>query len=263
MPKFWEPDAALGGVPFYDGPMHIKSVVFANFEPNAQRNAGALTNLFPNAFWVSPENAVWNAKFVNTRRVLFPDVEEYMDGDANTVFTDKTGSVTGVKNATLTVRGTLLANSTCTTRPLWNARQCSPDVGHVSISMQRLDGGWNRVELVREGGKTFGFDGSGDQSSNVFFTIVPEMTHTLSWDTTVPRDFNMYVSGISTNAEGQGARFAFPAPSGNWDFQVNDQHSPANNLSELDSGPSNWYYDSNTNLVHVRLVGDNWVTMRG
>lgn len=261
LPKFWDPAAALGGVPFYDGPMEVRNVVFANFRANAQRNAGALTNLFPNAFWVSPENAVYNAKFKNSKRVYLPVVEEYTDGDANTLFTDVTGHVTGEPGAQVTVRGSLLHDASCTNKPWWQAKVCS-NLGHISVSIHRLDGAWARLELVREDGRSMGFDGSGDRDSSVFFTIVAEKTHILSWQEATPDEFNMYVSGISAAAEGKGARFAFPAPPGSWNFQVNGQSTPAASLDELNSGPSNWFYDSATGLVHVRLVGENWVTMR-
>jgi len=260
LPQPWNADAALGGVPFYDGPMEVRKVVFANFEPNSQRNAGALTNLFPNAFWVSPENAVWNAKFVNSRKVLFPVVENYVDGDATSMFTDVTGSVTGVEGAQVVVKGSLMHDASCTNRNAWHAKQC--EIGHISISMRRLDGGWARMKLTRDDGKKQPFDGSDDQDTGVFFTVVPEMVHTLDWATTVPDNFNLYVAGVSDAAEGQGARIAFPAPGGSWEFQVNGQYDPVAKLSDLNSGGSGWFYHAGSNMIHVRLVGSNWVTLR-
>lgn len=260
LPKFWKPEAELAGVPFYDGPLEVRNVVFANFKPNPIRNAGALSSLFPNAFWVSPENAVYNAKFVNSRRVLFPQVVEYVDGDATTMFVDATGSVTGAAGASLTVKGALMHDATCTNRHAWRAKQC--EVGHISVSMRRLDGAWARMELYRADGRHFGFDGSGDTDDGVFFTVIPERLHTVAWETTIPDEFNLYVAGISPAAEGLGARLAFPAPGGSWTFQVNGQYDPVPRLSDLDSGQSGWFYDAATNLIHVRLVGDNWVTLR-
>jgi len=260
LPQPWAPDKALGGVPFYDGPMEIRQVVFANFVPNSQRNAGAITSLFPNAFWVSPENAVYYAKFTNSRKVLLPVVEEYMDGDATTVFTDATGSVTGTAGAELVSRGALLHDSSCINRSSWQARQC--DFGHISIVVNRLDGAWARLELTRNDGRHFGFDGSGDVDHTVYFTVIPERVHTVSWETSVPAEFDMYVAGVSAAADGEGARVAFPAPSGSWTFRVNGNSTPAASLGALNSGGSKWYYDSGTKLIHVRMVGDNWVTLR-
>ncbi|MCP3974819.1 MAG: hypothetical protein GY720_10025 [bacterium] len=260
LPKFWDADAELGGVPFYDGPLEVRKVVFANFVPNAQRKAGAITSLFPDAFWISPENAVYNAKFANARKVLLPIVEEYVDGDATTMFVDATGSVTGTAGSQLVVKGSLMHDDSCTNRNKWQAKQCN--VGHISISMRRLDGAWARMELTRDDGRHQGFDGSDDQDSGVFFTVIPEMVHTVDWETTVPKDFNLYIAGISPGAEGDGARVAFPAPSGSWEFQVNGQYDPVAKLSDLNSGGSGWYYHAGTNMIHVRLVGGNWVTLR-
>ena len=264
LPKFWEPEAALGGIPFYDGPLHVKNTTFANFQPNGQRDAGALTNLFPNAFWVSPENTAANVEFVNSNRVLLPDVVEFVDGDATTLFTDRTGSVTGTPDAVVSVGGSILdVSENCTDKPEWNAVQCDPSIGHSSFSIQRLDGGWARVNLERSDGASIGFDGSSDRSNRVFVMLVTDMPHELTWLDSTPNQWNLYSNGISRNGKGQGARFSFEAPSGNWEFQVNGRYSSTSSLAALESGGSKWYYDAATNMIHVRLAGgSNWVTLR-
>ena len=263
VPKHWQPDDPLGGVPFYNGPMHVKDVVFANFVPNALRDAGALTSRFPNEHRVHPGNAVWRARFVDSNRVLLPTVVEYVDGDATTVFGDRTGSVTGVEGASLTVRGSLIDNDSCTARPAWNAMQCDPRVGHTSITISRGDGGWARLELARSDGERFGFDGSDERDDKVFVTVIAGMRHRVAWETSVPDEFNLYTTGVSANARGKAARLALPAPGGNWEFRLNGQRDPAPNLEALSSGPSNWYYEASTNQIHVRLLGpDNWGFLR-
>ena len=260
LPQPWNPNIAIGGVPFYDGPMEVRQVVFANFKPNSQRNAGAITSLFPNAFWISPENAVYAVKFVNSKKVLLPKVTEYVDGDATSMFIDVGGRVTGTPGAAVVVRGALLDDATCTARPAWRAKQC--DLGHMSLSLHRHDGKWARVELQRSDGRSFGHDGSSETDTSVYFTLVTGKRHTLSWQAGAPNAFDLWIAGVSPAAEGKAARIAFPAPGGNWTFQVNGEYDPVAKLSDLQSGPSAWFYESSTNLIHVRLVGQNWVTLR-
>ena len=140
--------------------------------------------------------------------------------------------------------------------------QCEPRVGFISMTISRHDGQWARINVERSDGESMGFDGALESNSSVFLTIVSDMDHELSWTESIPTQWDLYVPGTSLIA--RGARIAVPAPPGNsWEFQVNGQYDPADSLDDLKSGPSNWYYDSSTNLIHLRIVGDsNWVTMR-
>ena len=262
LPKFWDPEADITGVPFYDGPLRVSSTMFANFNGNGQRDAGALSTLEPNPFWISPANDTWNLSFQNAQRVLFPETEQYVDGDATSLFTDWDGSVTGRRGASVTAQDALLDNRFCEERPEWNAMQCHPGVGFLSVSMNRLDGQWARVNIERNDGRSFGFDGADERDNKVFFTMTNDQEHRLTWEAGTPREFNLFVPNVA-KMNGRGARLVLPVPSGNWEFQVNGQRESAASLSALSSGPSNWYYDAQANEIHLRLVGDsNWVTMR-
>lgn len=256
LPLPWDEHAELGGVPFYDGPMRVNNVVFANFEPSGLRDAGALTSLFPDEFWISPANAVQKAKFVNSRKVLLPDVETYVDGDASTMFTDLDGSVTGNPGSRLVVKGSLMHTSGCTNRPAWNAFEC--DLSHFGISVYRLDGTPGPIRVTRADGKRQSYDGSGDANS-LFFTIVGNRKHEVEWLTGTPDSFNLYVNGVSPGTGSKkAARLAIPVRSG---FSIPSWWGEeAGSLGQLDGGGSKWFYQASTGLLHLRLVGEgNWL----
>ena len=52
----------------------MENITFVNFQPNATRDAGAISYLLYTSFGMSTENTVEGAKFVNAKPVDFPPV---------------------------------------------------------------------------------------------------------------------------------------------------------------------------------------------
>src|SRR5690606_16858249 len=65
-------DFPIRGYEYYDMRHDVENVTFVNFEPNATRDAGALSYLMYTSFGMSTENAIEGATFVNAKPVSFP-----------------------------------------------------------------------------------------------------------------------------------------------------------------------------------------------
>ncbi len=67
-------DFPIRGYEYYDLRHDVENTTFVNYEPNATRNAGAISYLMYTSFGMSTENAIEGAKFVNAKPVYFPPV---------------------------------------------------------------------------------------------------------------------------------------------------------------------------------------------
>ena len=251
LPKPWDPDVPLGGVPYYDGPMRVENSVLANFLPNATRDAGALTSLFPNPYSVSPRNEAENLRFKNSKRVLFPDPGEGRQGDGGTMFHDVDGSVTGVAGTEVVVNPSLLDDATCTTKGAWNASLCEHD-SYVRITVRRHDGSDIGADVTREDGRTLYLKGSDDPDDSMSINLIADVEHEIDFREGTPEQYTFWTSEFS----GTGAvRNAVPAPPGSWTVTIWGVSNPeVGSLAEFDSGPGGWFYESGTGLIHLRFT---------
>ncbi len=72
MPKPDDPDFPIRGYEFYDYRHDVVNTTFVNYQPNTQRDAGAMSYLLFTSFGMSTENSVEGLKFVNSKPVDFP-----------------------------------------------------------------------------------------------------------------------------------------------------------------------------------------------
>ncbi len=72
LPKPQMPDFPIRGYEYYDYRHDVVNTTFRNYEDNATRKTGAISNLLFSSFGVSTNNAFERVKFVNAKPVYFP-----------------------------------------------------------------------------------------------------------------------------------------------------------------------------------------------
>jgi len=118
-----------------------------NFQDNATRKSGAISNLLFSSFGVSSNNAFERVKFVNAKPVYFPP----MTGNAKwasdngssasyrtAAYHDKDGSLGAGPNAYVLIHdgandSIAVDTEACEIKPDWNAAVCKGDVGRMNI----------------------------------------------------------------------------------------------------------------------------------
>ncbi len=136
------PDFPIRGYEFYDYRHDVVNTTFVNYEPNALREAGAISYLLFTSFGMSTENMVEGATFVNAQPVHFPQIQRRWSSDyagkaayLSAAFRDIDGSVSGQPGAYVVIdNGIASAEDTCTIRATWNAAVCEGDMGRFSIN---------------------------------------------------------------------------------------------------------------------------------
>jgi cell migration-inducing and hyaluronan-binding protein len=131
------PDFPIRGYEYYDMRHDVVNTTFVNFQPNATRNASAISYLMYTSFGMSSENAIEGAKFVNAKRVDFPPVvrrwsSDFGRGNAwrGAAIHDKDGSVGGVPNSYIVIdNGIASDEQACQIKPDWHAAVCKGDFG--------------------------------------------------------------------------------------------------------------------------------------
>jgi cell migration-inducing and hyaluronan-binding protein len=141
-------DFPIRGYEFYDYRHELDNVTFVNYQDNATRKTGAISYLLFTSFGISSNNVVQRAKFVNAKPVYFPPMEKKWSNDdygnaawKTAVFHDRDGSVTGVANSYVVIKGGIPADEACEERPTWNAVVCTGDVGRITIGAAAAGGG--------------------------------------------------------------------------------------------------------------------------
>src|SRR6185503_5917220 len=104
------PDFPIRGYEYYDMRHDVVNTTFVNFQPNATRDASAISYLMYTSFGMSSENAIEGAKFVNSKPVDFPQMVRRWSSDfgrsndwRNAAIHDKDGSVDGVPNSYIVI----------------------------------------------------------------------------------------------------------------------------------------------------------------
>jgi cell migration-inducing and hyaluronan-binding protein len=141
MPEPGIPDFPIRGYEYYDLRHDVVNTTFENFQPNATRNAAAVSYLMYTSFGMSTENAIEGAKFVNSKPVDFPPVVRRWSSDfgrgndwRNAAIHDRDGSVGGVPNSYIVIdNGIADDDQDCQIKPEWHAAVCKGDYGHFSV----------------------------------------------------------------------------------------------------------------------------------
>jgi hypothetical protein len=157
------PDFPVRGYEYYDMFHKVENTTFVNYQDNAVRKTGAISYLLFTSFGMSTHNYVKGAKFVNAKPVYFPPIENKWSNDdyGNTVyktsvFNDRDGSVTGVKNSYVINITGIDPDDQCELRKSWNAYVCKGDVGRMNVG-----GGGGPVGFGGFGGGRGGGPGAG------------------------------------------------------------------------------------------------------
>ena len=123
------------------------NTTFRNYEDNATRKTGAISNLMFSSFGVSTNNAFERVKFVNAKPVYFPPMENNASGPAIMEavrpirprrIRDKDGSLGGGPNSFVLIHDGVndsiaVDAEACEIKPTWNAAVCKGDVGRMSV----------------------------------------------------------------------------------------------------------------------------------
>ena len=134
-------DFPIRGYEFYDYRHDVVNTKFVNYQPNALREAGAISYLLFTSFGMSTENMVEGASFENAQPVHFPQMQRRWSSDwagkaayRSAAFKDVDGSVGGIAGAYIVIdNGIASAEDTCVTMANWNAAVCDVDMGRFSI----------------------------------------------------------------------------------------------------------------------------------
>jgi cell migration-inducing and hyaluronan-binding protein len=137
-------DFPIRGYEYYDYRHDVVDTTFVNYQPNATRDAGALSYLLFTSFGMSTENTVKGLKFVNSKPVDFPPVERRWASDfsgraayRSAAFHDLDGSVGGVPGAYIVIdNGIADDEKTCEIKASWGAAVCKGDMA-ASVSTIR------------------------------------------------------------------------------------------------------------------------------
>lgn len=277
LPRYWEPDFAIRGFEFYDGPVFVRDTHFAAFEPTAQRKAAAISVLNYTAFSMSPLSSARGLTFAQgTNRVHLESrsmsgydpraKDSGEDGYRSAVFRDEDGSVTGTAGRYVTALNPVLAAATCQYRSDWNANVC--DGRYVSLTL-RDDGGpaqgFAPLSLQRVGDTgshpLFGSPKGGPSVPNTHFRSVVRLGQEYAYhhSESTPKNFSIDLGEV-----GSGDRLVVSFPySGNErpyvyrDYWLDDrgQLPPAPSLAALKGGSDSTYFiDGPSGRLYLLLV---------
>ena len=141
------PDFPIRGYEYYDYRHDVVNTTFRNFEDNATRKTGAISNLLFSSFGVSTNNAFERVKFVNAKPVYFPPMASNAkwasDNGGSTsyktaAYRDKDGSLGGGPNSYVLIHDGVndsiaVDAEACEIKPTWNAAVCKGDVGRLTV----------------------------------------------------------------------------------------------------------------------------------
>jgi cell migration-inducing and hyaluronan-binding protein len=147
MPKPELPDFPIRGYEYYDYRHDVVNTTFRNYEDNATRKTGAISNLLFSSFGVSTNNAFERLKFVNAKPVYFPPMEGNRkwasDNGGSTsyktaAYRDKDGSLGFGPNSYVLIHdgvndSVAVDADACEIKPTWNAAVCRGDVGRLNV----------------------------------------------------------------------------------------------------------------------------------
>jgi cell migration-inducing and hyaluronan-binding protein len=147
LPKPAIPDFPIHGYEYYDYRHDVENTTFRNFEDNATRKSGAISNLLYSSFGVSTNNAFERVKFVNAKPVYFPPMENNRkwasDNGGSTsyktaAYKDKDGSLGAGPNSYVLIHDGVndsiaVDAEACEIKPTWNAAVCKGDVGRLTF----------------------------------------------------------------------------------------------------------------------------------
>jgi cell migration-inducing and hyaluronan-binding protein len=147
LPKPTLPDFPIRGYEYYDYRHDVVNTTFRNYEDNATRKTGAISNLLFSSFGVSTNNAIERVKFVDAKPVYFPPMANNArwasDNGGSTsyktaAYRDRDGSLGGGPNSYVLIHDGVndsiaVDAEACEIKPDWNAAVCKGDIGRLTF----------------------------------------------------------------------------------------------------------------------------------
>jgi hypothetical protein len=252
LPFFWEPSTPIIGFEFYDGRVGVRNVTFAQFQPNSQRQSGALGYLEPDAFSIDPKNFATGVHFVDSNEVRLADPVPGEDGDLSKVFIDQDGSVTGQPGAAVVVNNPFLLDESCSFKANWNVHVCGTE--YASLIAATLDDDPADIKplvLDRGNGTTQTLMGCCDDSTSAITSILPNRSYGVAFNGGTP----------------SGVRFVLYRGQGRWihlsiqrgpGFVVTRWGQPLDGTASLEamhaSAESTYFYDEAASTLHLKIT---------
>jgi cell migration-inducing and hyaluronan-binding protein len=148
LPKPQLPDFPIRGYEYYDYRHDVENVTFRNYQDNATRKTGAISNLLFSSFGVSTNNAFERLKFVNAKPVYFPlmtNNSRWASDNAGSTsyktaaYRDKDGSLGSGPNSYVLINDGVndsiaVDSQACAIKPTWNAAVCKGDIGRLTFN---------------------------------------------------------------------------------------------------------------------------------
>ncbi len=173
LPKPTLPDFPIRGYEYYDYRHDVVNTTFRNYEDNATRKTGAISNLLFSSFGVSTNNAFERVKFVNAKPVYFPPMannSKWASDNGGSMsyktaaYRDRDGSLGGGPNSYVLIHdgvndSVAVDTEACEIKPTWNAAVCKGDIGRLTFAGGGGFGGARGAALGR--GAAAGAAGAG------------------------------------------------------------------------------------------------------
>ena len=155
LPKPQLPDFPIRGYEYYDYRHDVVNTTFRNYEDNATRKTGAISNLLFSSFGVSTNNAFERLKFVKAKPVYFPPMannskwasDNFTSTSYKTAaYRDRDGSLGGGPNSYVLIHDGVndsiaVDAQACEIKPTWNAAVCKGDIGRLTFGGPGPGGG--------------------------------------------------------------------------------------------------------------------------
>ena len=249
------PSWSVHGFEFYDGPVGAEHVTFANFQPNAARDAGALSLEYQNWAIMNPANGVSGLTFVDARAVTFPS-DLHGDGERMSVINDRDGSLTGTAGATVTVNNPLLVDASCAQRADWNAFVCQSHFAAVNVqAFSSWDPLITPFNIQRDDGQvTPTMDGYSQRW--VALNVPTRRSYTVQYPGRAALGIRIAYDHLT---DGEWVRLTLPYTYPKFVMHREGDNfvpiNPAGSVAEVDgANRTTYYYDAASQLVHVKLI---------
>lgn len=243
------------GFEFYDGPVGVEHTTFANFQPNALRDAGALGLEYQNWAIMNAANSVSGLTLINARGIAFPS-DLHGDGERMSIITDRDGSLTGTAGATVTVANPLLIDDSCVSRPDWNAFVCRSRFAGVHVqAFSSWDPLITPFNAQRDDGKaTPTMDGYSNRW--VALNVPTRHTYTVRYPGAAALGARIAYENL---LDGEWVRVTLPYTYPKFVMHREGDNfipiDPVGSIAELDAvSRTTYYFDAAHGLLHVKLV---------
>ncbi|MEP6689842.1 MAG: G8 domain-containing protein [Gemmatimonadaceae bacterium] len=242
----------IRGYEFYDGRVGAQRVLFANFQPNARRQASALGYLRQNAFGIAVRNFAEGVQLSNANAVYLEDPRADRDGDKAAAFLDGDGSVTGTAGRHVVANVPIMLDASCAKRAAWNAWVCaSPFLQFYTTTAEGA--AIAPLVVTRDDATAITLVGTGGATGSTNMTLLARRTYALQYASPVAKPRFYFREMAGTDWVGLIVPYASSQITVYRDYDASRPLTAAATLAELDaSAGAKYYYDAVAHQVHLR-----------